>query len=373
MQKEGKYHFFPSPGLLQSRLKSEGSRHPGEERKRRGSHLPTAEPESAAARRQQRLCLRSRHRPAPPGRSEPWSSASSRGHPGNTARGSRSGCGSGCGPRPHRPALAAAAAAPPRAGPRLRPAGPPPAAAASEGEPDPGLPLSPCAPLPPPTASQPRDRAVPGRGAHSVDQPSPDLAPRNQSHLRGRAPAFSDSSPRPGVAWSSHLGAHSPEPSVTLEIPPLSSPRRGPVGLCPRGRGWREAGSSSAPAEIRPPCQVSHTLLQRRGAGRRRSWRGSGLRFGAQWSRAGAGPGETRLGGRREPTGGVSGRRVHVHRARARPGFRHRHPGCESVLVCTAAGIKLTEGDQHFGSQRKGNRNHQPRNTGDTCCLGGAF
>lgn len=247
MQKEGKYHFFPSPRLLRSRLKSEGSRQPGEERKRRGSHLPTAEPESAAARREQRLCLRSRHRPAPPGGSQPRSSASSRGHPGNTARGSRSGCGSGCDPRPHRPALAAAAAAPPRAGPRLRPAGPPPAAAASEGEPDPGLPLSPCAPLPPPTASRPRDRAVPGRGAHSVDQPSPDLDPQNRSHLRGRAPAFSDSSPRLGVAWSSHLGAHSPEPSVTLETRPLSSPGEGTPPALPEREGVAGSGVLLSP------------------------------------------------------------------------------------------------------------------------------
>lgn len=45
-----KYHFFLSLRLLWSRLNSERSGHPGEERKRRGSHLPKAEPESAAGR-----------------------------------------------------------------------------------------------------------------------------------------------------------------------------------------------------------------------------------------------------------------------------------------------------------------------------------
>lgn len=268
MQKEGKYHFFPSPRLLRSRLKSERSRQPGEERKRRGSHLPTAEPESAAARREQRLCLRSRHPPAPLRQAGP-----SPGAP-------RAPAGTRTTPLAA-PALAAAAAA------AVAPARTPSARRCGRG--------SASSRAPPPArwaptccggqrrGARPRAAAFPVRpspSSHSL----PAAAPRGSG--AGRAlcrPAFPRPSPSESVSPegpSTRIFSFEPQARGSLVFPPgrtLSRalrhlrnpssppPGRGPLGLCPRGRGWREAGSSSAPAEIRPPCQVSPTLLQRRG------------------------------------------------------------------------------------------------------------
>ena len=165
----------------------------------------------------------------------------------------------------------------------------------------------------------PLGRAVPEPSACSVDGPSPTQPPRRQPHLGCRAPAFSESSPGPGVAWPSSLGAGSPESSLTFEARPHSCPREGTPRALPGRDGAVGSGVLLLPGRNPGLCRVRPALLQRPEAGtpgRRSGRRGPG----------GAGGGNCRRS---------RGRRAHVHGCRA--WCTGAEPGARGVNLCSFA------------------------------------